>query len=109
VAIVAVGIPATFGIRQEIAAAGGHLANVGVHGRSVELKLEKLWDRNVTITIRLVDTVTTPVLLETVLWGRPTPRKPITDEFRLEDLMKAYETCADAATEMALRVIVRAR
>src|SRR5271165_1642122 len=33
VAIEAVGIPATFEICQEIIAAGGHIANIGVHGK----------------------------------------------------------------------------
>ena len=54
VAIEAVGISATFDICQSIIAAGGHIANVGVHGKSVELHLEKLWSRNITITTRLV-------------------------------------------------------
>jgi alcohol dehydrogenase len=59
-AIEAVGLPATFSICQSIVAAGGHIANIGVHGRSVELHLEKLWAANITLTTRLVDTVTTP-------------------------------------------------
>jgi len=63
VVIEAVGIPATFNICQAIVAAGGRIANVGVHGKPVELHLEKLWDRNIAITTRLVDTVTTPMLL----------------------------------------------
>jgi alcohol dehydrogenase len=108
VAIEAVGIPATFDICQEIVAAGGHLANVGVHGRSVALKLEKLWAHNVTITTRLVDTVTTPMLLKTVVSGRLQPRKLITHEFKLGELMKAYDTFGNAASEKALKVILRA-
>jgi alcohol dehydrogenase len=32
VAIEAVGMAATFGICQEIIGAGGHIANIGVHG-----------------------------------------------------------------------------
>lgn len=108
-AIEAVGIPAKFGTRHGLAAAGGCLANVGVHGSSVELKLEKPWDRNVTITTPLVDTVTTPMLLETVVSGRLTPRNLITHEFRLEDLMEAWHAFADAATKKAFKVIVRAR
>lgn len=108
VAIEAVGTPATFGICQDIVAAGGHLANIGVHGKSVELKLEKLWDRNVTITTRLVDTVTTAMLLKSVLAGRLKPRRLITHEFKLDEMMKAYDTFADAAKEKALKVILRA-
>jgi alcohol dehydrogenase len=109
VAIEAVGIPATFDICQDIVAAGGHIANVGVHGKSVTLKLEKLWSRNITITTRLVDTVTTPMLLKTVVSGRLKPRQLITHEFRLEEMMKAYDTFADAANQKTLKVIIRAR
>ncbi len=43
VAIEAVGIPQTFDICQKIITKGGHVANVGVHGKSVELHLEDLW------------------------------------------------------------------
>jgi alcohol dehydrogenase len=108
VAIEAVGVPATFEVCQDIVAAGGHIANIGVHGRSVPLKLEKLWAHNVTITTRLVDTVTTPMLLKTVVSGRLQPRKLITHEFRLDEMMKAYDTFGDAANAKALKVIVRA-
>ena len=70
VAVEAVGMPATFDICQSILAPGGRLANVGVHGKPVELHLEKLWDRNITLTTRLVDTVTTPMLLKVVRLGQ---------------------------------------
>ena len=66
VAIEAVGMPATFEICQSIIGAGGRIANIGVHGKSVQLHLEKLWSSNITITTRLVDTVSTPLLLKTV-------------------------------------------
>jgi alcohol dehydrogenase len=108
VAIEAVGTAITFGICQDIITAGGHIANIGVHGKSVELKLEKLWDRNITITTRLVDTVTTPMLLKSVISGRLKPRRLITHEFKLEEMMKAYDTFGDAAKEKALKVIIRA-
>ena len=49
VAIEAVGIPASFDTCQSVVAPGGSIANVGVHGKSVELHLEKLWIQNVTI------------------------------------------------------------
>ena len=66
-AIEAVGIPATFGICQEIVAPGGVIANVGVHGSKVDLHLETLWMQNISITTRLVDTQTTSMLLKTVV------------------------------------------
>jgi threonine dehydrogenase-like Zn-dependent dehydrogenase len=62
-AIEAVGVPATFELCQQIIAPGGTIANIGVHGTKVALHLERLWDRNITITTRLVDTVSTPMLL----------------------------------------------
>jgi alcohol dehydrogenase len=109
VAVEAVGIPATFDLCQDVVAAGGHIANVGVHGKSVPLKLDKLWAHNVTITTRLVDTVTTPMLLKNVVAGRLQPSRLVTHRFALDDLMKAYETFGDAAKEKALKVIVKAR
>lgn len=106
VAIEAVGIPATFDICQTIVTAGGHIANVGVHGKSVELRLEKLWAHNITLTTRLVDTVTTPLLLKTVASGRLQPKQLITHRFRLSEIMKAYDTFGNAAQERALKVIL---
>lgn len=108
VAIEAVGIPATFGICQSIIAAGGRIANIGVHGRSVELHLEKLWSSNISITTRLVDTVTTPLLLKTVRSGKVEPRKLITHHFPLSEVMQAYDTFGNAAKERALKVILTA-
>jgi alcohol dehydrogenase len=106
VAIEAVGIPDTFDMCQSIIAAGGHIANIGVHGKSVELHLEKLWSSNITITTRLVDTVTTPMLLKTVLSGKLQPEKLITHRFALNEIMKAYDTFGNAAQEKALKVIL---
>lgn len=106
VAIEAVGIPATFDTCQEIVAPGGRIANIGVHGKSVTLKLEKLWAHNITITTRLVDTVTTPMLLKTVLSGKLQPKQLITHKFQISDIMKAYDTFGNAAKENALKVIL---
>ena len=106
VAIEAVGIPATFGLCQDIIGAGGHIANIGVHGASVPLHLEKLWSQNVTITTRLVDAVTTPLLLKTVVSGRLKPKQLITHHFALDEIMKAYDTFSDAGKERALKVIL---
>lgn len=107
VAIEAVGIPATFDICQEIVAAGGRLANVGVHGKPVELHIEKLWAHNIALTTRLVDTVTTPMLLKVVQSGKLQPRKLATHRFQLADIMKAYDTFGNAAKEGALKVILK--
>jgi alcohol dehydrogenase len=106
VAIEAVGLPATFAICQDIVAAGGRIANVGVHGQPVELHLERLWDRNISITTRLVDTVTTPMLLKVVGSGKMQPGKLVTHRFVMNDIMKAYDTFANAAREGALKVVL---
>jgi alcohol dehydrogenase len=107
VAIEAVGIPATFDICQAIVAAGGRIANVGVHGKPVELHMERLWDRNISLTTRLVDTVTTPMLLKVVRSGKLQPGKLVTHRFAMNDIMKAYDTFGNAAREGALKVILK--
>jgi alcohol dehydrogenase len=109
VAIEAVGVPATFDICQAIVAAGGHIANIGVHGKPVELRLERLWSHNVTITTRLVDTASTPMLLKLVQAGRLRPERLATHTFALGEVMKAYETFGSAARERALKVILEQR
>jgi alcohol dehydrogenase len=106
VAIEAVGIPATFEICQDIVAAGGHLANVGVHGKSVPLHLERLWTQNITITTGLVDTNSIPMLLKTVKAGKVNPRQLITHTFALYDMMEAYDAFGNAAATKALKVIL---
>ena len=106
VAIEAVGISATFDICQSIVGVGGHIANIGVHGKSVELHLEKLWSKSITITTRLVDTVTIPMLLKTLLSGKVQPEKLVTHRFALNEIMKAYDTFGNAAKENALKVIL---
>ena len=106
VAIEVVGLPATFAICQEIVAAGGRIANVGVHGKPVELHMEKLWDRNISLTTRLVDTVTTPMLLKVVHSGKLQPAKLVTHRFAMNDIMKAYDTFGNAARESALKVVL---
>jgi alcohol dehydrogenase len=107
VAIEAVGLPATFDICQAIVAAGGRIANVGVHGKPVTLHMEKLWDRNISLTTRLVDTVTTPMLLKMVASGRLQPHKLVTHSFAMEDILQAYDTFGNAAKDGALKVVLK--
>jgi alcohol dehydrogenase len=105
-AIEAVGVPATFELCEEIIAPGGIIANIGVHGKSATLHLEKLWAHNITITTRLVDTVTTPMLLKTVQSKKLDSKKLITHRFKLSDIINAYDTFGNAAKEKALKVIL---
>ena len=106
VAIEAVGFPATFDICQKILAPGGHLANVGVHGKSVDLQLQDLWIRNVTITTGLVSTSSTPMLLKTLASGKIKVEELVTHNFKFENMLEAYETFQNASKEKALKVII---
>ena len=102
----AVGIPATFDICQNIVRPGGHIANVGVHGKSVDLQLQKLWIQNITLTTGLVNTNTTPMLLKTVAAKKLRPAELITHRFTFDQFLEAYEVFANAAKEKAMKVIV---
>ena len=105
-AIEAVGVPATFELCEAIVAPGGVIANVGVHGAPVALHLERLWDRNVTITTRLVDTASTPDLLKIVRSRKIDPKLLITHRFKFDKILDAYETFGHAAKTGALKVII---
>src|SRR5450432_2605162 len=96
VAIEAIGVPASFDICQAVVTAGGHIANIGVHGKPVQLNLDKLWSHNITLTTRLVDTVTIPMMMKTVAAGKVQPRQLITHRFTLRDILKAYDTFGHA-------------
>ena len=106
--IEAVGAPATFELCQELIAPGGTIANVGVHGQKVDLHLEKLWSRNIAITTRLVDTVTTRMLLKAVEMKKLDPTRLITHRFSLDHILDAYDTFGRAADTHALKVVVTA-
>jgi len=105
-AIEAVGIPATFELCQQIIAPGGVIANIGVHGKKVDLHMESLWDRNISITTRLVDTSSTPMLLKSVGANKIDPKKLITHHFKLDDIIAAYDAFGHAAATHALKVII---
>jgi len=108
VAIEAVGIPETFELCTELVRPGGRVANVGVHGHSATLHLEKLWIRDVTITTGLVDTFTTPKLLRLIEEGRLDAKLFATHRFELADTEAAYDVFADAAHTHALKVVLSA-
>ena len=108
IAIEAVGIPATFELCEKIIAPGGTIANIGVHGQKVALHLERLWDRNISITTRLVDTVTIPMLFKTVGSHKIDPKRLITHRFKLDRILDAYDTFGNAAKTKALKVIIEA-
>ena len=107
-AIEAVGIPETFVLCEDIVAPGGTIANIGVHGVKADLHLERLWSHNITITTRLVDTVTTPMLPKTVRSGKIDPKRLITHHFKLDKILDAYDTFGRAASTRALKVLIEA-
>lgn len=109
VAIEAVGIPATFDTCQSILRPCGTMAVVGVHGKSVDFQVQKLWIQNITLRTGLVNTNTTSLLMKTVLANKLDPSKLITHRFALEDIEAAYETFGHAAEEKALKVILSAQ
>jgi alcohol dehydrogenase len=107
-AIEAVGVPDTFLLCQDIIAPGGTIANIGVHGKKVDLHLERLWSQNITLTTRLVDTVTAPMLLKAIQAKKVDPSQLVTHHFTLEQVDAAYETFGNAAKTQALKVIIDA-
>jgi alcohol dehydrogenase len=108
VTIEAVGIPETFEQCAELVRPGGHVANVGVHGRPATLHLERLWIKNVTITTGLVDSHTIPTLLRAIEGGQLDPTPFTTHRFALGDAMKAYDTFTRAGETNALKVAMSA-
>ncbi|CDG22661.1 putative alcohol dehydrogenase [Xenorhabdus poinarii G6] len=108
VAMECVGIPATFKVCQDIIAAGGYIANIGVHGKAVELHLEELWIKNITITTGLVNTSSTPMLLKSVQSGKISPEKLVTHRYPLSQIETAYDVFSHAAQEKALKIVLTA-
>jgi alcohol dehydrogenase len=107
VAIEAVGVPATFDACTRIVRPGGSIANVGVHGKSVELNLQDLWIQDLSITMGLVSTSTTPMLLKLVEQHRLPAEKFVTHHFTFDQMLQAYETFGDAAVTKALKVLIQ--
>jgi len=106
VALEAVGVADTFELATDLIRPGGRVANIGVHGHSATLHLEKLWTRDVTITTGLVDTRTIPQLMGLVANGRLDPTVFATHHLALSETMSAYDTFADAAHTGALKVVL---
>ncbi|POX40246.1 zinc-dependent alcohol dehydrogenase family protein [Streptomyces sp. Ru72] len=106
VVIEAVGVPESFELCTRVVRPGGHIANVGVHGRPVTLHLEDLWSRNVTITTGLVDTYSTPTLLRMAAAGRLPTSSLVTHTFPLDQMEEAYDVFGRGADTGALKVVL---
>lgn len=107
VAIEAVGIPQTFEACTKIVRPGGSVANVGVHGAPVELALQDLWIMDLNISMGLVSTSTTPMLLKLVAQHKLAAERFATHDFRLDDILAAYETFGNAAQTQSLKVVLK--
>jgi len=106
VSIEAVGVPSTFELAVKLIRPGGRIANVGVHGAPVTLDLEEQWIRDITITTGLVDTYSTPTLLNLVASGQIDVKPFITHHFGLDEFDEAYDVFARAADTGALKVVL---
>ncbi|MCX4690307.1 zinc-dependent alcohol dehydrogenase family protein [Kitasatospora purpeofusca] len=104
VAIEAVGVPESFELCTAVVRPGGRVANVGVHGKAAVLHLEDLWIRDVTITTGLVDTHSTPMLLDMLAAGRLDVSGLVTHRFGLDEMQEAYDVFAAAGDNGALKV-----
>ncbi len=106
VAIEAVGIPSTFELCTELVRPGGHVANIGVHGKPATLHLESLWTKDVTITTGLVDTYSTPTLLRLLTSRQIDAGRFATHHFGLHDMVAAYDVFSRASDTGAVKVVL---
>ncbi|WP_406069025.1 zinc-dependent alcohol dehydrogenase family protein [Streptomyces sp. NBC_01020] len=106
VAVEAVGVPETFELCTRVVRPGGHIANIGVHGKPALLHLEDLWIKDVTITTGLVDTVSTPMLLRMATADRLPTGPLVTHRFGLDRMAEAYGVFSGAADNGALKVVL---
>ncbi len=106
VAMEAVGIPATFDMAVDLVRPGGHVANIGVHGKPVELALNDLWIKNIAITMGLVNTDTARMLLKLVAQHRMPADRFVTHEFGFDQILEAYDVFANAAEHNALKILI---
>ncbi|MDI1289484.1 MAG: zinc-dependent alcohol dehydrogenase family protein [bacterium] len=106
VAIEAVGVPETFELAVELVRPVGRVANVGVHGKPVTLHLERLWDRDITITAGLVDAYSTTTLLRLLTSGQLDAKRFVTHRFGLSNMLEAYDVFARANETGALKVVL---
>lgn len=106
VAIECVGVPSTFQTCQDIISPGGRIANVGVHGTKVDLQLQDLWIKNISISTGLVSAYSTKELLGKVVGGEIDSAKLVTHTFKLDELEHAYDVFSDAATNKTIKTVI---
>jgi alcohol dehydrogenase len=106
VSMEAVGTPQTFTMAVDLVRPGGHVANIGVHGKSVELALNELWIRNINVSTGLVNTNTLAMLLKLVAQHRLPADKFVTHQFSFDQIMEAYDVFGNASQHDALKVLI---
>ncbi|MET8808909.1 alcohol dehydrogenase catalytic domain-containing protein [Streptomyces sp. NPDC004546] len=106
VVIEASGDPDGFVLCTRAVRTGGHIANIGTHGKPVSLHLESLWRKNVTISTGQVDTSSTPWLLELLRFGHLPVSPLVTHTFGLDRMEDAYEAFARGTSTGALKVVL---
>jgi alcohol dehydrogenase len=106
VVIEAVGVPATFELAVDLVRPVGRVANIGVHGKPAMLHLERVWDRDITITTGLVDAGSTPTMLRLLTSGQLDAGRFITHRFRFDEFVEAYDVFARAGETGALKVVL---
>ena len=106
VAIEAVGAPDSFELCTSLVRPGGHVANIGVHGKPAMLHLEKLWIRDITVTTGLVDATSTATLLRLIEAQQINAAKFVTHRFALDDILTAYDVFGRAAETGAIKVMM---
>lgn len=106
VAIEAAGDPDSFVLCTRVVRPGGHIANIGMHGKSATLHLEALWRKNMTISTGQVDTSSTPWLLDLVTSGRLRIPRLVTHTFGLSRMEEAYEVFSQGTDTGALKVVL---
>jgi alcohol dehydrogenase len=106
VVIEAAGDPDSFVLCTRVVRPGGHIANIGMHGKPATLHLEALWRKNVTISTGQVDTSSTPWLLDLVTSGRLDVSRLVTHTFGLDRMKDAYEVFVQGTETGALKVVL---
>ncbi|MCV3728490.1 alcohol dehydrogenase catalytic domain-containing protein [Ureaplasma miroungigenitalium] len=106
VVIEAVGIQPTWLLAEKLVRVGGHLAVVGVHGKSVEFHLQDLWIKNIKVSTGLVNTNTTDQLYNKLPEMQKQVNQLITHQFDFEQICQAYEAFKNAKDSKAIKIII---
>ncbi|KAL3428549.1 hypothetical protein BDV09DRAFT_201523 [Aspergillus tetrazonus] len=106
VIIEAVGPKESFQISQSLVGAGGTITSLGVFGESCKLHLEKLWNHNICLWAYLINTVSTPDLLQIIESGGIEPDILVSHGFSFEQIHDTYNIFELASKHGALKVVV---